>query len=123
MDTVKVEIGQYKEINKGGLKASFSLVIYPEGQKILDCKHLTGSNGNEWFSFPHKEVKYTDGRKTEYIPLISYGNNRPYLEQLTKSVMEALSKQGSNETQNRTARAPAREVQVSQSDDRGELPF
>jgi hypothetical protein len=86
---MKVEIGQYKEINKGSLKASFSLVIYPEGQKILDCKYFAQED-KHWFSFPQKEIKFTDGRKTEYIPYVSY-LNKDYLAELKLAVLDAIT--------------------------------
>jgi hypothetical protein len=122
MDSIKVEIGQYKEVNKGtSLKGFFSLVIYPQAQKILDCRYF--ENGDQrWFAFPQKEVKYSDGRKTEYIPLISYGD-KGYLEQLKKAVLEALQKQGSNETQNRTVGTAPRKIPVQEPNDSRDLPF
>jgi|ERR1700690_446438 len=86
---MKVEIGQYKEINKGSLKASFSLVIYPEGQKILDCKYFVQGD-KRWFSFPQKEIKFTDGRKTEYIPYVSY-LDKDYLFVLKTAVLDAIT--------------------------------
>lgn len=104
MNQIKVEVGQYREINKGTLKAFFSLVIYPEGQKILDCRYFV-SGDKRWFSFPQKEIKYIDGRKTEYIPLVSY-MNKEYLEQLKTIVLIALKdakpKERYGQTQNTT---------------------
>jgi hypothetical protein len=88
MNPIKVEIGQYREIDKGSLKAFFSIVIYPEGQKILDCRYFVQGD-KRWFSFPQKEIKYTDGRKTDYIPYVSY-LNKEYLENLKASVLNAL---------------------------------
>lgn len=88
MNPIKVEIGQYREVNKGTLKAFFSLVIYPQGQKILECRYFV-QDDKRWFSFPQKEIKYIDGRKTEYIPLISY-LNKEYLDQLKNAVLDAL---------------------------------
>lgn len=88
MTNDEVEIGQYRAMDKGSLKAFFSLVIYPDGQKILDCRYFIQGN-NRWFSFPQKEVKFTDGRKTEYIPFVSY-LNKEYLEQLKIAVLTAL---------------------------------
>lgn len=85
----EVEVGQYKEINKGSLKATFALIIYPEGQKILDCKYFMKED-RSWFSFPQKEVKYSDGRETDYIPLVSY-LNKEYLELLKSAVLQALT--------------------------------
>lgn len=84
----EVEIGQYRAMDKGSLKGFFSLVIYPEGQKILDCRYFAQGE-KKWWSFPQKEIKYTDGRKTEYIPIVSY-LNKEYLEQLKIAVLTAL---------------------------------
>lgn len=84
----EVEVGQYRAMDKGSLKGFFSIVIYPQGQKILDCRYFTQGD-QRWFSFPQKEIKYTDGRKTEYIPLVSY-LNKDYLEQLKIAVLTAL---------------------------------
>lgn len=88
MNDIKVEIGQYRPMDKGSLKAFFSVIIYPQGQKILDCRYFVQGD-QHWFSFPQKEIKYTDGRKTEYIPLISY-LNKEYLEQLKVVILNAL---------------------------------
>lgn len=88
MNPIKVEVGQYRLIDKGSLKAFFSLVIYPEGQKILDCRYFEQGD-KRWFSFPQKEIKYTDGRKTDYIPYVSY-LDKEYLEQLKIAVLTAL---------------------------------
>ncbi len=86
---MKVEIGQYREVNKGSLKAFFSLVIHPEGQKILDCRYFVQGD-NRWFSFPQKEIKAKDeSGKSEWIPLISY-MNKEYLKTLQDAVLEQL---------------------------------
>lgn len=88
MSDIKVEIGQYREVNKGVLKAYFSFIIQSTGQKILDCRYFV-SGDQRWFNFPAKEVKYTDGRKNDYIPIISY-SNKTYLEALKLAVLTAL---------------------------------
>lgn len=126
MNPIKVEVGQYRELNKGNsLKAFFSLVIYPEGQKILDCRYF--ENGDQrWFSFPQKEIKYSDGRKTEYIPLISY-MNKDYLEQLKIAVLNAL-KTAKPQAQNGKAQSYSKNGQTNSlstqaSSDPDELPF
>lgn len=86
--TDEIEVGQYRLMEKGALKAFFSLVLYPHGQKILDCRYFEQGD-SRWFSFPQKEVKYSDGRKTEYIPLVTY-LNKEYLDQLKTAVLAAL---------------------------------
>jgi hypothetical protein len=88
MNPMKVEVGQYREVNKGVFKATFSLVIYPQGEKVLDCKYFV--NGDQrWFNFPQKEIKKQDGSKSDYIPLISY-LNKEYLATLKAAVLNAL---------------------------------
>ena len=88
LEPIKVEVGQYRVMDKGSLKAFFSLVIYPQGQKILDCRYFVQGD-KRWFNFPQKEIKYSDGRKTDYIPLVSY-LNKEYLEQLKIAVLDEL---------------------------------
>lgn len=88
MNDLHVEIGQFRPVDKGALKAFFSLVIYPMGQKILDCRYFVNGD-NRWFAFPQKQVKYENGRKDEYIPLISFVN-KGFLETLKDLVLEKL---------------------------------
>jgi hypothetical protein len=125
MNPIKVEVGQYREMNKGSLKAFFSLVIYPQGQKILDCRYFVQGD-QRWFSFPQKEVKYTDGRKSEYIPYVSY-LDKDYLEKLKIEVLEQLrtitTPETNGQTKNRTNQVPSHKVQAKSPFDSGELPF
>lgn len=101
MSQIKVEIGNYRTVDKGMWKASFSLLIHPQGQKILDCKYFEKDNNEKFFAFPSKEVKYQDGRKTDYFPIVSY-LNKEYLEQLKFAVMEALKEHNSKDTNAKT---------------------
>ena len=123
---MKVEIGQYFPIKNGGaLKASFSLVIYPEGQKILDCKYFEQGD-KKWFAFPAKEKKFDDDRKKEYIPYISY-LNKEYLQQLQKDVLEALKTTSPTEkkvqAQNNSSRNQTNKLPSESSTDYGQPPF
>lgn len=94
----EVEVGQYREMNKGSLKGFFALVIYPRGQKILDCRYFVQGD-KRWISFPQKEIKYNDGRKPEFIPYVSY-LDKEYLEQLKIAVLTALKEVTDGQTQN-----------------------
>jgi hypothetical protein len=90
MHDIKVEVGQYRPVKKEGVfKATFSLVIYPYGQKILNCKYFVKGE-RRWFQFPSKEVTYEDGRKTQYIPYVSY-IDKEYLRALEAAILEALT--------------------------------
>lgn len=110
----KVEIGQYREVNKGSLKAYFSMVIYPEGQKILDCQYFV-KGVQRWFSFPQKKVEKNGN--VEYIPLVSY-LNKEHLEKLKASVIEALTLQESHGQSN-----AHQNVQDAFQSDASPLPF
>lgn len=91
MTTTEVEVGQYKEVNKGALKAFFTLVEYPYGRKTMDCRYFdTGEK--RWFSFPNKESKRAGQDKPEYIPYISY-LDKEYRDQFNIAVLLALKAQ------------------------------
>jgi len=91
MTPTEVEVGQYREVNKGALKAFFTLVEYPYGRKTLDCR-LFEQGDKRWFSFPQKEVKKPGIDKPDYIPLVSY-LDKEYLEQFKIAVLTALRDQ------------------------------
>lgn len=88
MEPIKVEIGKYRAVNKGALKGTFSLVIYPHGQKLLDCKHF-GNASSSWWTLPSKEIKGIDGGKSDFIPIVSY-TNKEYSEALKAAVLAKL---------------------------------
>lgn len=125
MNPIKVEVGQYYEINKGSLKARFSLLIHPYGQKILECTYFVQGD-KRWFSFPQKEIKYQDGRKTEYIPYVSY-IDKEYLEHLKQAVLEQLKNfkpmERNGQAKYPTNQVPPHQVQAQSPFDSGELPF
>jgi len=108
----EIEVGQYREINKGSLKAFFSLVEYSpgpsiKGRKTLDCRYFVQGD-KRWISFPQKEIKYTDGRKTEYIPLVSY-MDKEYLEQLKIAILSALKEITPENTNGQIQSSPRQE--------------
>jgi hypothetical protein len=84
---IKVEVGQYREMNKGALKGFFTLLIYPFQQKIFDCRYFH-KDGQYWFSLPQREMISKDGTK-EYIPLVSFGD-KEYFQELKIAVLVAL---------------------------------
>ncbi len=90
----EVEIGQYREVNKGALKAFFTLVEYPHGRKTLDMRYFE-SGENRWISFPQKESKKPGVEKPEYIPLVCY-LDKEYDKQLRIAILTALREQGNN---------------------------
>src|ERR1700753_2457776 len=92
---MKIEIGQYYPVNKGtSLKAYFSYVIYPQGEKVIDCRYFE-KDGNKWFSGPMKLARSKDGSKQEYIPYISY-LDKEYAKQLKEAILAELLKAEEN---------------------------
>ena len=91
MTPTEIEVGQYREINKGALKAFFTLVEYPYGRKTMDCRYFE-SGDKRWISFPQKEVKKLGMDRPDYIPYISY-LDKEYLEQLKIAILTALKEQ------------------------------
>jgi hypothetical protein len=81
-----IEIGQYRAVNKGALKAFFTLVEYPTCRKTLDCRYFVQGD-KRWISFPQKEFKRND--KTEFIPLVSFGD-KDYEKALKAAILAAL---------------------------------
>lgn len=113
MQPIKVEIGQYyKTDGKTALKAIFAVVIYPLGQKIIDCKYFEQGD-KRWFSFPTKDIK-KDGKKTEYIPLVSYLDKK-YLEDLKTAIMAQLAMQENLSESKETTQEQAHPLQDNAS--------
>lgn len=88
MEDINVEITHYREVNKGALKAFFTIQFGPYGQKIFDCRYFVVGE-KKWFSFPQREVSYTDGRKTEYFPYINFAD-KCYFDLLKQTVIKTL---------------------------------
>jgi DNA-binding cell septation regulator SpoVG len=57
-----MEIKDVKQINKGGLKLSFSAYFPQVGLTIRECKLLSGKSG-DWVSFPSREYQDPEGKK------------------------------------------------------------
>lgn len=87
MNPIKVEITNYRQVDKGSLKGFFTLIINPLGQKILNCKYFVKDDAR-WWAFPAQERVLQDGKK-EFIPLISY-TDKGYYDALKSAVLEVL---------------------------------
>lgn len=102
---MKVEIGQYWTIkNAGALKASFTLIEYPEGRKTRRCQHFITAD-RSWWTFPQEKI-IKDG-KTEYIPFVSH-MDKVYDAKLKETVLNALNEHLSKEN-NGQANAPKKQ--------------
>lgn len=119
---MNIEIGQYREKNKGALKAFFSMLMKPMGIKILDCRYFVQGD-RRWFSFPQKEVKFTDGRKTEYIPYVSI-MDKELLEQIKVDALKLLKvEEEKNGQKGEGAQVGSGGVSNPGSEGRYEAPF
>lgn len=86
-----VEVGQYREINKGGLKASFTLIEhsagrYKKSRRTLNCK-LFSSGQRRWFAFPSQEI--TKNNEKSYLNLVSI-LDKTYEDMLQKAVLAEI---------------------------------
>ena len=89
---MKIEIANYRSLDKGGaLKGAFTLVMPELSLRIDGCKHFA-SNGREWFNFPQREVKNAATGKTDYYPVVTCFD-RDKLEAMRVQVMQEISKQ------------------------------
>ena len=93
MSDIKVEIGNVKIVDKGALKAFFSLLIHPEGQQIFDCKYFCKGEAR-WWAMPQKEIKRPE--KSEFLPIIRY-LNKQYESELKSAVLNELTKKIRND--------------------------
>jgi hypothetical protein len=125
MDDLTIEIINLRHVDKGALKGFFTLVMWPSGQKIFDCRYFV-MDDKRWFSFPSKEVNYSDGRQKEYIPLISF-LNKPYFEKLKELTLKELEapnlKETNGKTHNQTHSWQTHKVPPTPSSDTLDLPF
>jgi hypothetical protein len=125
MEDTKVEIVHYREVNKGGLKAFFTVEFGPYAQKVYDCRYFVMGE-KQWVSFPQREISYTDGRKTEYFPYINFGD-KAYFEQLKNKILDALETQTSEkqdgQTNNKTYSRKTNQVSPAPSASAQDLPF
>lgn len=120
---IKVEIGQYREVNKGALKAFFSLVIYPQGIQINDCR-LFQKGSARWVNLPEKEYKVGD--ETKYFPIVRI-LDKAYETAVKDAALEALKtaqpQERNGQTQNSSPTRQAHKLPAEPSLDTDELPF
>jgi hypothetical protein len=93
-----VEVGQYREVNKGALKAYFTFIEYPTGRQTLDCKYFIKGD-QRWFSLPQKEVKQPNAEKPTYYPIIKYLDSN-YHDLLRDAILTALKEEETNAQKN-----------------------
>lgn len=125
MEDIQVEITHYREVNKGGLKAFFTVQFGEYGQKIFDCRYFVMGE-KKWFSFPQREVSYTDGRKTDYFPYINFGD-KAYFDLLKNKIMKVLenytSEKSDGQTNDQAYSRKANHVQAAPSFNSQDIPF
>jgi hypothetical protein len=98
---MKVEIGQYWAIKNGGaLKATFTLVEYPQGRRTRKCQHFI-SGDRSWWTFPQEKITRKDNDKPEYIAYVSY-LDKLYDQELKDCVLAALKEHIAQETNGQT---------------------
>ncbi len=120
----KVEVLNFRPIDKPSLKGYFTLVVYPGAQKILDCSYFV-KDGRSWIGFPQKEKKVDAGAPKEYIPLVSYGD-KAYKDALVEMAIDAIQKYKPQEQygqESKGNRGNANNFHAVASSGENELPF
>ena len=85
-----LKILNYKQVDKGPLKASVSIetVIFGMDATIYDIA-IFESNGRRWMNFPSKKVTSTHpGDKAQYFPYIKF--NREYQQRFQEAFFDAV---------------------------------
>ncbi len=106
---IEVEVGQYREVNKGALKAFFTLIEYPHGRKTMDCRYFE-SGTNRWMAFPQKEIKKPGMDKPEYMPLISF-LDKEYDKLFKEAILTAIKNHEGTSAQANTYQKQAAPLQ------------
>jgi hypothetical protein len=91
---MKIELVDYKEMNKGVLRGFFTLCI--DSIQITDCSYFQQGD-NRWFSFPSKKIEPKDGGKAKYYPYIRISDKAKY-EDLQDKVLAMLKAKGLGES-------------------------
>lgn len=111
-----IEIGEYRAINKGALKAAFTLILADFGKlKIRNCKLFESGAGNKWFKLPDQEGKSKDGSKVEYFQIMTF-LDRDFEKQVQSSVLNALSQYKNPEVTNVASKDHTYSTDLLQSD-------
>lgn len=105
MDDFKVEIIQYKAINKGGLIGAFNVALYPLGIVIRDCK-LCSKDGKNFISFPSREYE-KDGEKkySNYIAFTTQDADFKVKNAILKEINNVKLKDSTNASTTSSNRA------------------
>lgn len=81
-----MEILRYREVNKGAMKAFFSLKVPKMGLIINECV-LFESKGRRWISFPQKMVEANGEKK--YYPYVQF-SDKSLMATFSEKVMPAI---------------------------------
>lgn len=84
-----MEITEYKELEKGALKASFNVVIPQWGLTIRDCKYFE-SNGRNWVGYPSRAYDDPETGKKKYFSFIHW--EEKVRDRFEASIKEELKK-------------------------------
>ena len=82
-----MEIKNYRVINKGCLKAAFTVIIAEWGGQEIDCCYFEKDNGNYWVNYANKEYTGKDGQKKSHCQVRF---PKPVSEKLNKAIQEKI---------------------------------
>lgn len=86
-----LEIQNFKQINKGALKASFEVHIPEWDLTIKNMCYFGKDDGSVWVTYPSREVTNHEGKK-KYYPQIVFGSRvGPRLEKAIKEKIDIIA--------------------------------
>lgn len=105
MENVRIEVSNYRQQDRGAWKGTFSVVIYPVGIRINDCKYFVHGN-NRWFKFPDRQYQKQGEDKPSYFPYCKLVEPE-YEKLIEKQVIEQLKQhEGGGNVSERSFYAP-----------------
>lgn len=91
-----MEIKNFREINKGCLKASLTIVISEWGQMEVDCIYFEKEDNTYWVNYAPKEYTTQDGRKKTWNQVRW---NKPTMDRLNLVIREKMKQMASKPVQ------------------------
>jgi hypothetical protein len=83
-----MEIKNYKPINSGCLKSTFTILIPEWANQEVDCTYFEKSDGSYWVNFGPREYTTKEGKKKSWNQVRW---PQPVTERLTKAIRDIVT--------------------------------
>jgi len=99
MSDITVEVKNIREVDKGALKAFFSIGVFPDGVFMNNCRYFV-QGGQSWMSFPQEKTPTQEGNKDKYYSIAGYFDRQK--QEVVKNEalkkLKSLISEGKNES-------------------------